>query len=130
MLVGVTYRLGAFGWLSLETDAAPGNLGLHDQYLALLWVKENIEAFGGDSGNVTLMGESAGAISAMCHLVSPESGGLFHKIIALSGTASSILLHNDRTPRTYANALPKKLGYDGDIKPELVLQFLQTLRRQ
>ena len=85
--------VGAFGRLSLETDAAPGNLGLHDQYLALLWVNENIDAFGGDPGNVTLMGESAGAMSAMFYFVSPVSGGLFHKIIALSGTASSALLH-------------------------------------
>jgi len=125
VLVGVNYRLGAFGWMSLETNDAPGNLGLHDQYLALLWVKENIEAFGGDPGNVTIMGESAGAMSAMYHLVSPISKGLFHKIIALSGTCSNALLHNDRRPRTYGNALAKKLGYEGEMKPELVLEFLQ-----
>ena len=47
VLVGVNYRLGPFGWMSLESEEAPGNLGLHDQYLALLWVQENIEAFGG-----------------------------------------------------------------------------------
>ena len=125
VLVGVNYRLGPFGWLSLETDDAPGNLGLHDQYLALLWIKENIAAFGGDPSNVTLMGESAGAMSAMCHLVSPISGGLFHKIIALSGTSSSVLLHNDRTPKTYANALARKLGYNGEMRPDMVLEFLQ-----
>merc|ERR1719320_296327 len=128
VLVGVNYRLGPFGWLSLETDAAPGNLGLHDQYLALKWVKENIEAFGGDPNNVTLMGESAGAMSAMCHLVSPISQGLFHKIIALSGTPSNLLLHNDRTPKTYANALAKKLGYEGEMVPKQVLEFLQKLK--
>jgi len=125
VLVGLNYRLGPFGWLSLETDDAPGNLGLHDQYLALLWVKENIEAFGGDPNNVTLMGESAGAMSAMFHLVSPISRGLFHKLIALSGTSSSVLLHNSRTPRTYAYALAEQLGYTGDKQPQHVLEFLQ-----
>ena len=74
------------GWLSLENDDAPGNLGLHDQYLALLWVQRNIKMFGGDPDNVTLLGVSAGAMTIMCHLISPFSGaGLFHRIIALSG---------------------------------------------
>ena len=125
VLVGVNYRLGPFGWLSLENDEAPGNLGLHDQHLALLWVKENIEAFGGDPENVTLMGESAGAMSAMCHLVSPKSEGLFHKIIALSGPPSSTLLTNSRRPLNYALALAEKLGYDGQGDPADVLEFLQ-----
>ena len=90
-------RLGPLGWLSLETDDAPGNLGLHDQYLALLWIHRHITVFGGDPDNVTLMGVSAGAMSIMCHLVSPYSGaGLFHKIIALSGSCSTTLMHNDR----------------------------------
>ena len=80
VLVAVNYRLGPLGWLSTETDAAPGNLGLHDQYLALLWVRDNIADYGGDPANVTLMGESAGAMSAMLHTVSPVSRGLFHKV--------------------------------------------------
>ena len=90
VLVGVNYRLGPLGWLSLETDEAPGNLGLHDQHLALLWVQRNISRFGGDPENVTLMGVSAGAMSIMCHLVSPfnVNNNLFHKIIALSGRNS------------------------------------------
>ena len=48
VLVGVNYRLGPLGWLSLETDEVPGNLGLHDQHRALLWVQRNISRFGGD----------------------------------------------------------------------------------
>ena len=79
-------NLCSAGWLSLENDDAPGNLGLHDQYLALLWVQRNIKMFGGDPDNVTLLGVSAGAMTIMCHLISPFSGaGLFHRIIALSG---------------------------------------------
>ena len=102
VLVGVNYRLGILGWLCLETDEAPGNLGLHDQLLALTWVRDNIAEFGGDPANVTLLGESAGAMSAMLHLVSPMSRGLFHRLVALSGTPSSTFLHTDRRPAVYA----------------------------
>jgi para-nitrobenzyl esterase len=53
---------------------------MHDQVLGLEWVKKNIAAFGGDPNNVTIMGESAGAMSCFMHLVSPLSKGLFHKV--------------------------------------------------
>ena len=104
-----------------------GNLGLHDQFLALTWVRDNILQFGGDPGNVTLMGESAGAMSAFCHLVSPTSAGLFHRVISLSGTWTNALMHNDRRPRTYALALALKLGYSGDREDsDTLLTFLQS----
>ena len=106
-----------------------GNLGLHDQYLALQWVQENISRFGGDPGNVTLMGESAGAMSAVCHMMSPFSTGLFHRVIALSGTFANVLMHNDRRPRNYALALAQKLGFKGDEDDnESILKFLQSLK--
>ena len=54
--------------------------GMHDQVLALKWIQENISKFGGDNNNVTIMGESAGAMSCFLHLVSPLSKGLFHKV--------------------------------------------------
>lgn len=73
-------RLGPLGFFTLESDDAPGNLGLHDQVLALHWVQQNIGAFGGDQTNVTIMGESAGGMSCMLHLVSPLSRGLFQKV--------------------------------------------------
>ena len=127
ILVGVNYRLGALGFLSLETEEAPGNLGLHDQFLALSWVRDNIAQFGGDPDNVTLMGESAGAMSATCHMMSPMSKGLFHRVLALSGSQASSIMHNDRSPRCYALSLATKLGYSEDLNDNFsLLTFLQS----
>lgn len=72
--------------MSTEDDVIPGNNGLKDQVMALRWVQENIDNFGGDPGQVTLFGESAGGASAGYHLLSPLSKGLFHKAILQSGT--------------------------------------------
>lgn len=86
VLVTINYRLGVLGFLNLNEVTggripATGNEGLQDQIAALRWVKENIAAFGGDPGNITIFGESAGAMSVGCLLVMPEAQGLFHKAI-------------------------------------------------
>ncbi|MEG3165689.1 carboxylesterase family protein [Sphingomonas sp. PB2P19] len=91
VLVSLQYRLGALGFLShpaltREGGGASGNYGLMDQQAALRWVRDNIAAFGGDPGNVTLFGESAGAMDVGLHLLSPGSRGLFAKAIEESGT--------------------------------------------
>lgn len=86
VLVSINYRLGLFGFISTEDDVIPGNYGLKDQVLALRWVQENIAKFGGDPGQVTIFGESAGGASTGYHLLSPLSKGLFHKAILQSGT--------------------------------------------
>jgi len=90
VLVTINYRLGALGYLahpdlSKETpDGLSGNYGLLDQIAALQWVRKNIAAFGGDPDNVTIAGESAGALSVMYLMVSPPARGLFAKAIAQS----------------------------------------------
>ncbi|KAJ1531651.1 hypothetical protein ONE63_000322 [Megalurothrips usitatus] len=89
VVVTVAYRLNVFGFLCLGDGGARGNLGLLDQYLALLWVRDNIEAFGGDPRTVTLMGHGAGAASVAMHLTSPRTLGLFQRAILMSGSASS-----------------------------------------
>ncbi|CAM5676659.1 carboxylic ester hydrolase [Streptomyces spiroverticillatus] len=78
------YRLGAFSALTLK-DGPQGNFGLADQQAALRWVQRNIASFGGDRGNVTLSGESAGGMSVCAQLVSPAAKGLFHKAVIQSG---------------------------------------------
>ena len=73
ILVTVNYRLGPFGFLTLGLEEAPGNQGLLDQRLAMLWVRDNIASFMGDPDQVTIAGESAGSFSVFYHMMSPGS---------------------------------------------------------
>jgi para-nitrobenzyl esterase len=91
VLVTINHRLGLLGFLNLNEVThgeipATGNEGLQDQLAALKWVKENIAAFGGDPANVTVFGESSGAMSIGCLLGMPSARGLFDKAILESGT--------------------------------------------
>jgi para-nitrobenzyl esterase len=87
VVVSVTYRLGALGFLYLG-DAAEamggGNFGLLDQLAALTWVRENVAAFGGDRDQVTIAGQSAGALSALALSTSRRGQGLFRRLILQS----------------------------------------------
>jgi para-nitrobenzyl esterase len=89
VVVSINYRLGILGYLahpdlSAEQGGSSGNYGLADQIAALRWVRENIAAFGGDPANVTIAGESAGALSVLYLMASPAARGLFAKAIAQS----------------------------------------------
>lgn len=89
VVVTLNYRLGVLGFMAhpalTSESGTSGNFGLQDQQAALRWVHSNIEAFGGDPANVTIFGESAGAVSVHAHMASPDSAGLFHRAIAQSG---------------------------------------------
>ena len=87
VLVTLQYRLGMFGFLSTESEDAPGNYGMLDQVAGLQWVKKNIGAFSGDPDSITIMGQQAGGASVHYHLLSPLTKGLFNKAVSLSGTA-------------------------------------------
>ncbi|MFX1536908.1 MAG: carboxylesterase/lipase family protein [Promethearchaeota archaeon] len=104
VVVTIQYRLGALGFLYMD-NVSP-NLGLQDQVCALKWVRDNIDAFGGDPNNITVFGQSAGAQSVLYLLLMPQAKGLFHKAIAQSG---SIPL-DFGISRNYVNSTPKLLS--------------------
>jgi len=90
--VSVNHRLGAFGYLAHPELTAEsnyggsGNYGQMDLIMALQWVQDNIEAFGGDPDNVTIFGESGGGRKVLSLMASPQAAGLFHRAISQSGT--------------------------------------------
>jgi len=95
VLVVCQHRLGAFGFMALpelskrDPRGVSGNYGFTDYQLCLHWVQDHVASFGGDAGNVTLMGQSSGGTLNHAQLVAPGSKGLFHRVIALSGAPGS-----------------------------------------
>nr|AXF92896.1 acetylcholinesterase 1b [Caligus rogercresseyi] len=87
LFVGIQYRLGSLGFLFADSHEAPGNAGLFDQLMALVWVKENIIEFGGDPERITIAGGTAGAASVGFHLLSPLSNTYFSQAIMQSSSA-------------------------------------------
>ncbi|MFD4510059.1 carboxylesterase/lipase family protein [Streptomyces sp. NPDC058457] len=95
VVVAANYRVGALGWLhpagpGSERWTASANLGLQDQTTALRWIRDNVARFGGDPGNVTVAGASAGAFSVGTLLALPDAKGLFHKAILQSGSVTRV----------------------------------------
>ncbi|MCU1413636.1 MAG: Carboxylesterase type [Microbacteriaceae bacterium] len=113
VFVSVTHRLNAFGFLHLEglggdDYAGSGNAGLLDIVAALEWVRDNIGAFGGDPGNVTIVGESGGGGKVSTLLVMPAAEGLIHRALCESGIA--LKASTPRESEDYARALIAELG--------------------
>lgn len=111
IVVTVNYRIGALGFLDLSSFSSwqrpfDSNIGLRDVLAALAWVRDNIEAFGGDPANVTLFGESAGAGLVTTLLASPAAKGLFVRAIAQSSPATSVY-DRDRGRRVTLSVLSK-----------------------
>lgn len=127
--VTVNYRLGAEGFLHLGDGVA--NLGLLDQIAALEWVRDNIAAFGGDPGRVTVAGQSAGAMSVVTLLAMPRARGLFRQAIAQSGAAAQTL--TAETALGVAARLADSLGVAldreafGQVPPELLARAASAL---
>jgi len=94
ILVSINYRLTIFGYYGhpelTQESGFSGNYGILDQIAALQWIQDNIESFGGDSGNVTMFGQSAGAISVQAIAASPLAQGLVHHAIAQSGAGLTV----------------------------------------
>ncbi len=128
IVVAPNYRLGVAGFLahpalSAESpDGVSGNYGLLDQIAALEWVRDNIEAFGGDPGRVTLFGVSAGGASISVLLTSPRADGLFHQAILQSPGALRRL-----APLSLAEETGRAMG--GDLAPMRALPAAELLSR-
>jgi para-nitrobenzyl esterase len=109
VVVNMNYRVGVLGFLAhpeltKESDRnSSGNYGLLDQLAALQWIHDNITAFGGDPGNVTIAGQSAGAMSVHALVWSPLAKGLFHRAVAQSGSVN--------LPRKLAEAEPEGVRF-------------------
>ena len=101
VLVSLAYRLGPYGFmahpeLSAESGHGSGTYGIQDLVTGLQWVKANIAAFGGDPGNVTIFGHSAGSAAVSFLAASSQAKGLFHRVIAMSGASFAPLQISDQ----------------------------------
>jgi para-nitrobenzyl esterase len=122
VVVTINHRLGAFGYLHLEEFggdefASSGNVGMLDIVAALEWVRDNIAAFGGDAGNVTIFGESGGGAKVSVLMAMPAAHGLFHKAIIQSGPAVE-MASRDNASET-ARQLLAELNLSSDRVSEL-----------
>jgi para-nitrobenzyl esterase len=117
VVVSVNHRLNIFGFLHLQEIGGPawmhsGNAGVLDLVAALHWVRDNIETFGGDPGNVTIFGESGGGGKVSVLLAMPAARGLFHRAIIQSGAA--IRVSNRERASALAEAVLNQLGFGHD----------------
>jgi para-nitrobenzyl esterase len=113
VVVTINYRLGPLGYLDLtricpDLPGAVANAGMRDQAAALQWVHENIDAFGGNPGDVTIFGESAGGMSVGTLLAMPSAKGLFRRAIPQSGASHNFHTHDTAT--RVAEAFLENLG--------------------
>jgi len=142
-VIGVTinYRLGPMGFVCLPELKAEaghtGNYGLYDQMTAMQWVRDNIASFGGDPDNVTIMGQSAGAMSVQQHCMSPLTKGLFHRAVLSSGGGVSKLLASVPAVKTYDfwDACMKKAGCDSltafrALSPAALFEAWQATKKE
>jgi para-nitrobenzyl esterase len=134
VVVSINYRLGCLGFLRLcdishGVIPSTGNEGLGDQISALEWIQNNIHHFGGDLNNVTLFGESAGAMSIGCLLASPKAKGLFHKAILQSGAGHTYASSEkaNKAATEFVNSA-KQLGFTLDQFPSLSTDDLMAIQ--
>lgn len=125
ILVTLNYRLGAFGFLSLDSLKYSGNLGLKDQHLALQWIYSNIGYFSGDKNRITLFGESAGAAAAYFHIFS-SSRNYIRNAIPMSGVGENLWSLWEKTNSTVAYKIAEESGQSLRSNDELV-NFYKTV---
>ncbi len=119
--VAINYRLGVLGYLAHpelraeSADGVAGNYGLLDQIAALEWVRDNISAFGGDPGNVTIFGESAGGESVVQLMSAPGARGLFHRAVPQSPANAGQMLHLDQPFVDHPPATELATGFAAEL---------------
>lgn len=123
--VSLNYRLNVFGFLNVGDRHSPGNFGLKDMILALQWVRDNIEYFGGNPNDVTIIGPSGGAVAVHSLVLSPVASGLFHKAIITSGSLFNYWAFN-RNPRLNVQRLVQNLQLHVTSNEDLMSQLRQT----
>ncbi|CAH1244896.1 ACHE [Branchiostoma lanceolatum] len=128
IVVSMNYRVGALGFLALDIDDAPGNMGLLDQNLALRWVQENIGQFGGNPDSVTIFGESAGAASVGYHLLSPLSRHLFKRGIMQSASPNAEWASQSyETSKRRGGLLADAVGCPSDRGSQVMVDCLKKI---
>lgn len=129
--VTFNHRLGIMGFYPSSADSLPGNVGFYDQLSALRWVKNNIASFGGNPGDVTLVGHSAGAMSVGLHCTSAISRGLFKRAILQSGTPITLIIGVAFSGSVLFREHAEKLGcYDSEAETrKKIPEILQCLRQ-
>ncbi|MFB0982331.1 MAG: carboxylesterase family protein [Alteromonadaceae bacterium] len=135
LVITLNYRLGSFGFLRLvdvtnNEITSTGNEGLEDQITALKWIQENIHLYGGDKDNITLFGESAGAMSIACLLSMPNTKGLFHKAILQSGAGHSYqtIAQANNVAKAYLNTA-ESLGYNASQLATLSTSEIMNIQK-
>ncbi|XP_053722862.1 carboxyl ester lipase, tandem duplicate 2 [Synchiropus splendidus] len=122
IVVTLGYRVGTLGFLSTGDSDLPGNYGLWDQQAAIAWVHRNIRSFGGDPGNITIFGESAGGASVSFQTLTPHNKGLIRRAISQSGVALcpwGVI----RNPRKIAEEIALKVNCPTDAKMAACLKM-------
>ncbi|XP_023651341.1 bile salt-activated lipase [Paramormyrops kingsleyae] len=127
IVVTINYRVGTLGFLSTGDASGPGNYGLWDQHAAIAWVYRNIKAFGGDSSNISIFGESAGAASVNFQILTPHNKGLIRRAISQSGVALCPWAIN-RNPRAIAEQIAKKVACPTDEKLMSCLKMVDPVQ--
>ncbi|XP_064455054.1 cholinesterase 1-like [Ornithodoros turicata] len=113
VVASVAYRLGSTGFLHTGEDSSPGNYGLLDQELAIHWIRDNAEVFGGDRSSITLYGESAGSASVGLHLLATRNGGIVRRAIMGSWSPYGLIPSQNEVGRELATTLAKAAGCEG-----------------
>lgn len=129
VLVTTNYRLGPFGFLSLNLPEYSGNMGLKDQQLALQWVNENIASFGGDQNRITIYGQSAGAAAVHLHTLLPSARNLFQRAIIGSG---SVLNPWSCSTKNHTEIVSKLIArengvHENDVQMKEIVEWLEAV---